>query len=981
MRGKLEQNNMEQISEKVFLPNIFQAEALKKLEDTTEKGGIVIMPTGTGKTFLASLWFKRILDLDPNAKLLFVCHNRDILSQANEKEFQGCLRHLDIDFGYYTAKLKEFKQCTFATTQTLTRSLSDFKEDYFDYIIVDEAHHYQAKSFKKVLEHFKPKFTLGLTATPHRMDKKDVFKVIGKKIYEAKVGDAIKKGLLTKINYWSTDNDIDFSDVKWNGKNYNEKDLNRVICVREYDDAILKEYNKILREKFQKKKTICFCATVEHVHRMTKLFNKNGINAIGLTARHRLEEDKISRGKRKEIINGFKDGDYDIIFVRDLFNEGIDIPSCDSIMMLRPTQSHTIFTQQVGRGLRTAEGKEDVLILDFTGNCRNCTINYDVLYEMTNCNINEKVRKASERKAKHEVVILSNGCRIRLSRKKVNILKIRLDSLPMTLDIAIKKYQELFKTKPGRSELYAKNPRIYAHFLKNKLLNKYCLIAKNKTTTFGDAIIKYNKFYKSKPNRTQLQKENPMIWGYFYRNNLLDKYCIPSKTTKEILINSQKIERYHELYKTKPTRSRLSKERKSIYTYFNENNLLDKYCLPSKLGIDGAVTKYNKLYKTKPYRAQLQKENYIIWRYFNENNLLDKYCLESTNLIDLNLQQSIEKYNRLYKDKPGKGQLSMENQNIYAHFLKNKLLNKYCLPNKHLNLQQCIKKYNKLYKTKPKRKELEKENSRIYDHFKRNNLLDKYCLPSRTTEPTTTKLSKNAIYSKPHKKLFDKYCFQPNIKITSTYKPITIIPKTKKKRSGNPAVYKDIVRKEYKSKEDKVDIREKILSNIQDGDKVLLLESPDLSAIKEIEKQNKKPSKIVIPNDKEFKKLAENIKNYKTDLNIEIINTSVLQYLVDSEEKFDFVWLDYCGAFSYYIEDLDVLFKKHFNDMKLVLTYNLFDPAKDDDSYYFTKVIDYVLSKVSETNKIRLINNITYRYKKTMYNIGFEIGDCNGKKS
>lgn len=791
---------MEQVLEKVFLPNVFQAEALRALEKTTEKGGIVIMPTGTGKTFLASLWFKRILDLYPSARLLFVCHNRDILSQANEKEFQGCLRHLDIGFGYYTASRKEFKQCTFATTQTLTRSLSEFKEDYFDYIIVDEAHHYQARSFKKVLEHFKPKFTLGLTATPHRMDNKNIFKVIGKKIYEAKTCDAIKKGLLCKINYWSTDNDIDFSGVAWSGSNYNEKDLNRTICVKEYDDVILKEYNETLREKFQKKKTICFCATVEHTHRMAKLFNKNGIKAVGLTSKNKEGTRTIRRKERVKIINGFKKGNYDIIFVRDLFNEGIDIPSCDSIMMLRPTQSHTIFTQQIGRGLRTAEGKEDVLILDFTGNCRNCTINYDILEEITECDINEQIKKQSKRKESSEVVMLNNGCTIRLSRRKVDILKFRLDSLRMTLDMAIEKYHEIYKTKPERRELIKENNRIYNQFKNNNLLNKYCALSEK---------------------------------------NL-----------------KRTIQEYYRDYKTKPSQERLLIENPNIYEIFKEFNILNEYC---------------------------RHKSFVVIK----DTITAKY---------------IQEYNKMYKSKPTRGQL---------------------------------------YKKSPK----------IYNHFRINNLLDKYCLPSQNIKQ------------------------QPNIKITPTYKPITIIEKKKRNISGNPAAYsKDLVRKEYKSKEDKVDIREKILSNIQDGDKVLLLESPDLSAIKEIEKQGKSPSKIVIPNDKEFKKLAENIRNYKTDLNIEIINTSVLQYLVDTKEKFDFVWLDYCGAFSYYIEDLDILFQKHFNDMRLILTYNLFDPAKEDDSYYFTKVIDYVLNKVSGTNKIRLINDITYRYKKTMYNIGFEIG-------
>jgi len=160
----------------------------------------------------------------------------------------------------------------------------------------------------------------------------------------------------------------------------------------------------------------------------------------------------------------------------------------------------------------------------------------------------------------------------------------------------------------------------------------------------------------------------------------------------------------------------------------------------------------------------------------------------------------------------------------------------------------------------------------------------------------------------------------------------------------------------------------------------LLLESPELSAIKEIEVQNKKPKKIIIPNHLEFDKLIKVLQEYKTDLKIEVVNTSVLQYLVDSEENFDFIWLDYCGAFSFYIKDLDILFSKKLDNLKLILTYNLFDPAKEDDSYYFTKVIDYVLSK-NEESKVRLINEVCYRYKKNMYNLGFDIKELESNKT
>ena len=326
------------------------------------------------------------------------------------------------------------------------------------------------------------------------------------------------------------------------------------------------------------------------------------------------------------------------------------------------------------------------------------------------------------------------------------------------------------------------------------------------------------------------------------------------------------------------------------------------------------------------------------------------------------LQRAIEEFKEIYKNKkPFRGQLKKENQWIYNHFLKNNLLDKYCLDSKFKDLQESIEEFKEIYKNKkPFRGQLKKENHWIYEHFLSNNLLDKYCKESQSGKKMNNQPS--------------------NIKITSSYTPKNIIIPTKQKRKGIKKTYEGLHKEEYKSKEDKVDIRNKIISKIRDGDKVLLLESPDLSALKEIERLGIKPDKIIIPNHLEFKELAKALQNYKTNLKIECINTSALQYLVDSEEKFDFIWLDYCGAFSYYIKDLDILFQKHFNNMKLVLTYNLFDPAKEDDSYYFTRVIDYVLSK-TQGNKVRLINDITYRYKKQMYNLGFNIQENKNEKT
>ena len=1112
LHGKLDlTNNMELEKQKVLIPNIFQAEALEKLDKTSSKGGVVVLPTGTGKTFLASLWFRKKLELDSNAKLLFICHNKDILSQANETEFQGRLKDLGITYGYYNAYEKDIKQATFGTTQTLTRNLDKFDPEYFDYIIVDEAHHYQAKSFKKVLQYFKPKFMLGLTATPNRTDNKNIFKVIGKKIYEAKIGDAIKKNLLSKINYWCVDNDIDFSDVKWNGNKYDKKDLNRKLCIKEYDDAILKEYNETLKEKFQKKKTICFCATVEHTHRMAELFNENGIRAIGLTSKSKKGTRNIWKGERNDLIKGFKQGDYDIIFVRDLFNEGVDIPDCDSIMMLRPTQSHTIFTQQIGRGLRKAEGKEDVLILDFTGNARNCVINFEVLGEIMGKDIIETIRLENKKTSRNEINILSIGCNVRLTKKKYNVIhnkgrglsrqelikryknhKERLGRVPMSIEMT-NPFGRIYKKRFGSWNKFLKIVGDYKD--KNEIFKKYFIKLKReigRVPTKGEIYkrfgkegiseINYTLFLKSinedttgliKPTKEEVINnywklknktgKQPICvdnyHGYYYTqywksyNQFLREIGEPVLLEYETCSKEEIIGEYFRVKKKlgrQPTVNLFSHNKKNKIKYnekkivhhfgswkrflkeigepLNQNNVFAKdvssgemieniYALKKKLkrnlrwtdlrvksGSKYGVDKYRTKFGLDGMREVLKKVN---GEYRELNIPTSKLIKELKDMAEKigHIPKTVEVGNRAQTLKKKLGmnweeviKLVFGNDCKYI-FMGDKSEKRNCLIcNKMYKFNKkafgengkltCSSRCNGIYKNK---KLIGDRGFWVISEYKKGrdaqSISKEIGLSGRNT--LITFLNNNNIEIRDRKssrEAVKKYnSLKTNIKITKNYKPIITIPKRETRKSGEHAAYPEkLKQKEYKTTEEKVNIREKIISNIQDGDNVLLLESPELSAIKEIEKQNIKPKRIVIPNNKEFKKLAEEIQNYKTDLNIEIINTSLLQYLVDSEEKFDFVWMDYCGAFSYYIEDLDILFKKHFNEMKLILTYNLFDPAKEDDSYYFTKVIDYVLDKISGRSKIRLINDITYRYKKQMYNIGFNITEANqnnGKKS
>jgi len=204
--------------------NIAQREASNALELFRKKGnkkGVVVLPTATGKTYLAihdSLKF--------NGKVLFVVHNIEILEQTIIA-FKKFYPHVDT-YGLFTGNRKDIdKRILFATTQTLTKHLNRFENDEFDYIIVDEVHHYQARTYKRIIQHFNPKFLLGLTATPYRMDNKSIFDLCGEEVYRMRMNDAMRENLICPIDYYQVDHNIDFTKIKYHSYNYSERDLNK----------------------------------------------------------------------------------------------------------------------------------------------------------------------------------------------------------------------------------------------------------------------------------------------------------------------------------------------------------------------------------------------------------------------------------------------------------------------------------------------------------------------------------------------------------------------------------------------------------------------------------------------------------------------------------------------------------------------------------------------------------------------------------
>jgi len=966
-----------QKAERIFIPNEYQQKALNILENTKEKKGVIILPTGTGKTFMSALWSRNILRKNPNATFLYICHNNDILIQANEKEFQRCLSEFDIKYGYYNARVKRKEQCTFATIQSLSRNLKSFDKKEFDYIIVDEAHHYQASSYKETIKYFEPKFLLGMTGTPYRMDNKSIFKVLGKKLYEIKTREAIENKTLSNLNYWCVDNDIDFSQVKFNGFNYNEFDLNKRICIPKYDKAILKEYQDILCKKFGKKKTICFCASINHAHRLSKYFNEQGVKAVALTGRNLLKVDKISRGERKRIIKGFKDNKYDIIFVRDLFNEGIDVPDCDSIMMLRPTQSHIIFTQQIGRGLRNKKGKKDLLVLDFTGNARRCTINFDVLSELLGGDIITDIKYKNLNKNNiNQLIEINPHFKIRLTRVKYDVIN-QMRKRP-TKQQLIDEYNTLKKE-------FGRIPRA------------------RECNNYG---VYHRLYWNSWEEFLESMGEVPII----RRNNVSKKELITEYFRVKEILGRQPLQREFSSNRKNGIKFNLKKYEKEFGTwnkflkYIGEPLMiynLKKKDVPKKELIDNYY-QLKKVLNRKPTQNDIlvkKGSRYgtsIYQTHFGTWNKFLKSIGEETRELNIPKERLIKELKDKAKEL-GRIPKSSEFGNSYPVIIKffgnsweNTIKNvfgdnsDYVFKGTNSVIKTCKNcgKKTKYFKSRVKndgnsccsikchaeyqhKKTIGDKSKKILEWYKKGASLKDIAENTNLSKNTIRlHLQKNNVKLRPKSPIVN---FKINDKIKSEDVPIN---KGKKKTDKGTLKMNS---KGFKVKNDKNEIRKNILSLIKNGQDVLLLESPNIECIKYLEKNNVTPNKIVIPNNQEYKKLKKALIEHNSKLNIEIYNCSVYTYLKKYNEKFDFIWLDYNGAFSYYKKDLDLVLDMGNDKLNLVTTYNTFDIAKDDDNYYFTNVIAYILENNLQRYEIKLIPKITNRYKKNMYNLGFKL--------
>lgn len=388
----------------------YQAEILEALDVERRVHdrwrSLVVAPTGTGKTVVAALDYKRLLEERGAMRLLFVAHREQILVQA-QRTFREALG--DGSFGelFVGGKQPEHNKHVFASIQTLTSVGTEaFEPDAFDMVIVDEFHHAEASTYRKWLDHLRPDVLLALTATPERADGLDIRRwTHGRTAFDMRLWHALDRGLLASFQYFGIADVADLADVRWSGGQYNASDLTNVYTA---DDArahqVAKEVQRLVAEP-RAMRALAFCATVEHAEFMAAAFNKVGWPSVSLSA-------ETPQKEREEHIRALRAGELTTIFTRDVFNEGVDIPEVDTILLLRPTESVTVYLQQIGRGLRRHAGKEVCTILDFVAQYRR-EYRFDLrLRALTGIS-----RKALVDAAERGFPFLPSGCHIHLDRQ------------------------------------------------------------------------------------------------------------------------------------------------------------------------------------------------------------------------------------------------------------------------------------------------------------------------------------------------------------------------------------------------------------------------------------------------------------------------------------------------------------------------------------------------------------------------------------
>lgn len=398
-------------------PYPYQQEILDRLEaERTVRGytrNLVVSATGTGKTVISALDYKRFRKQIPGkpCRLLFVAHREEILRQSLYT-FRAVLK--DANFGELFVGNHRPETIDYLFLSIQTFNSQDFTTktapDFYDYIIVDEFHHAAAPTYQKLLSYYQPKILLGLTATPERMDGKSILPYFNYRIAaEIRLPEAIDRKLLCPFQYFGVTDTVDLNTLKWSAGGYDKGELSALYTfsgavANRRADLVVSSLLKYVTD-IDEVKGLGFCVTVDHAQFMSRYFNDHGIPSIFLTGKSSDEE----RNSAKDRLIG---GDIRFIFVVDIYNEGVDIPEVNTVLFLRPTESLTIFLQQLGRGLRLEENKECLTVLDFIGQA-NKRYNFEDKFAALLSNTSRSLT----REIKDGFVSAPKGCYIQLEKK------------------------------------------------------------------------------------------------------------------------------------------------------------------------------------------------------------------------------------------------------------------------------------------------------------------------------------------------------------------------------------------------------------------------------------------------------------------------------------------------------------------------------------------------------------------------------------
>jgi len=421
-------------------PNNLQSEALAALMTSRLEGycrGLVVMATGLGKTWLAAFDSQQV----KAKRVLFVAHREEILNQAEETFVR--IRP-DVKVGRYNGKTRDLNvDMLFASIQTLgqTRHLQTFATDHFDYVVVDEFHHASASTYQKLLVHFEPKFLLGLTATPGRTDQSDILTLCDDNlVFNKDLFDGIEAKLLCPFDYQGIADIVKYEEITWRNGKFDPNELTNQLATN-----ARARHNFLHWQAHHQSRTLAFCISQKHADFMAGYFNRQGVKAASVHS-----ESKILRN---EALAQLREGTLKVIFSVDLFNEGVDLPSIDTVLMLRPTESKIIFLQQLGRGLRNSPvtNKRKLVVLDFIGNHISFFRKPEALYKI---GVTNKARKEFIDHVKEGLLELPPGCFVNYDLGSIEFME---QLIATKVDKQIQVYhalRESYGRRPVLAEFY-----------------------------------------------------------------------------------------------------------------------------------------------------------------------------------------------------------------------------------------------------------------------------------------------------------------------------------------------------------------------------------------------------------------------------------------------------------------------------------------------------------------------------------------------